>query len=146
MAADRTRGVVDTNVLILRHWIAPSDLPEELAISAVTLAELSAGVHHVSGDGEDAVRERARRVDVLQRAESDFDPIPFDANAARRYGQLSAAVLALGRVPRRRVADLMIAATASVLGLPLYTTNPDDYAGLAQWVDVRAVPRPPSAP
>jgi len=140
MLGEVSRGIADTNILILRAGIDPAELPDELAISAVTLAELTAGVHHVSGEG--AEQERARRLDVLQRAENQFEPIPFDSEMARRYGQLCAAVFAHGRTPRRRIADLMIGATASVLGLPLYTTNPDDYAGLDQWVDVRVVTRP----
>ena len=67
---------------------------------------------------------------MLQRAEHEFDPIPFDAEAARAYGQVIAAVIGAGRSPRRRTADLMIASTAIAAGLPLYTANPDDFAGL----------------
>jgi len=132
-----TRGLLDTNILILRADISASDLPDEMAISAVTLAELADVVHSA---GDEA--ERARRVDILQRAENEFAPLPFDAEAARRYGQVCAAVRAYGRTPRRRVADLMIAATASVYGLPLYTTNPQGYAGLEGLVDVQTVARP----
>lgn len=87
-----------------------------MAISAITLAELSAGPHEVRRNGEqgayDEHIERARRLDVLQRAESEFDPVPFDVEAARIYGRVSAAVIAGGRKPRRRMVDLMIAATA----------------------------------
>ena len=137
-----TQGLADTNVLILRHWIDPKMLPDEIAISAVTLAELSAGPLYVRGGDQEARTERARRILNLQWVESHFDPLPFDAEAARAYGQLVGGVLALGRVPRRRHADLQIAATAVVNGLPLYTTNPDDFAGLEQWVEVVAVPRP----
>jgi predicted nucleic acid-binding protein len=86
--------------------------------------------------------ERARRLDVLQRAEHEFDPIPFDADAARAYGRVTAAVIAAGRKPRRRAADLMIAATAIVAELPLYTTNPDDFVGLDHLVTVIPVTRP----
>src|SRR4051794_38935263 len=80
--ADRRRGLLDTNILILRRRIDPDDLPEELAISTITLAELSAGVQLVEGDDRAARAERARRTDLLQRVESEFDPIPFDADAA----------------------------------------------------------------
>jgi predicted nucleic acid-binding protein len=73
---------------------------------------------------------RVARLDVLQRAEREFDPIPFGAGAARACGQVIAAVIGAGRSPRHRTADLMIAATAIAAGLPLYTTNPDDFAGL----------------
>ena len=140
------RGLLDTSIMILRSRIAPEDLPDEMAISAVTLAELSAGPHEVRSDTEqDAyfeATERARRLDVLQRAEHEFDPIPFDADVARAYGRVTAAVIAAGRKPRRRAADLMIAATAIVAELPLYTTNPDDFVGLDHLVTVIPVTRP----
>ena len=142
MPAELQRGLLDTNILVLRRAIDPAELPDEVAISAVTLAELSAGVHLVEGDDAVARAERARRADVLQRAENEFDPIPFDAEAARLFGRLSAAVRADGRTPRRRIADLMIAAVAAAADLPLYTTNPDDFAGLDEIVRVRAVGRP----
>ncbi|WP_136517722.1 MULTISPECIES: type II toxin-antitoxin system VapC family toxin [Cellulomonas] len=145
MPVDHDRGLLDTNVLILRRWIDAALLPDEVAISAVTLGELSAGVHLVTGDDADAHAERARRTDVLQRAESEFDPLPFDAEAARLYGRVAAAVRAAGRTPRRRVADLMIAATAAANGLPLWTTNPADFAGLDGVVEVVALARPERA-
>ncbi len=140
--AGERRGLLDTDILILRRWIDPERLPTQMAISAVTLADLSAGVHLVNGDDTAARDERARRTDVLQRVESEFDPIPFDAEAARAFGRISAAVSEGGRTPRRRVADLMIAAVAAAADLPLYTTNPDDFAGLAGIVRIVAVPRP----
>ncbi|WP_243842954.1 type II toxin-antitoxin system VapC family toxin [Mumia sp. ZJ430] len=142
MPTDRERGLLDTNILVLRRLIDPGELPLEVAISAVTLAELSAGVHLVAGDDAEARAERARRTDILQRAEYAFDPLPFDAEAARAFGRISAAVRDVGRTPRRRVADLMIAAVAAAADLPLYTTNPDDFAGLDGIVDVIAVTRP----
>lgn len=86
--------------------------------------------------------ERARRLDVLQRAEHEFDPIPFEADAARAYGRVTAAVVAAGRKPRRSAVDLMIAATAIAAELPLYTTNPDDFAGLRHLLTVVPVTRP----
>ncbi|WP_435737241.1 PIN domain-containing protein [Cellulosimicrobium sp. PMB13] len=128
--------------MILRRSIDASVLPEEVAISAVTLAELAAGVHLVAGDDSAARAERARRTDVLQRAEHEFDPIPFDAEATRAFGRICAAVRGTGRTPRRRVADLMIAAVAVVNGLPLCTTSPDDFAGLEELLQVVEVARP----
>lgn len=142
MTADLTRGLIDTNIVILRRIIAPDELPDEMAISAITLAELSAGVHLVAGDGADAITERARRTAVLQRTESEFDPIAFDTDAARAFGRVSAAVHALGRSAKRRTADLMIASTAAATGLPLYTTNPGDFEGLADIVEIVGVHRP----
>jgi hypothetical protein len=133
----RVHGLLDTNTLILRRQIDHAQLPDTMSISAVTLAELSAGPHHT-----DDPPERARRLDVLQRAESEFDPLPFDAEAARAFGRVAAAVLAAGRKPRARTADLMIASVAIANRLPLYTTNPDDFAGLDTLVTVVAVPLP----
>jgi len=147
MSATRnSRGLLDTNIVILARWIDSAELPKEMAISAVTLAELSAGPHLVRGDDADARAERARRSDVVQRAENEFDPLPFDAEAARAYGRISAAVADVGRTPRRRVADLMIAAVAAAQGLPLYTTNPSDYLGVEDLVDIVAVHRPALTP
>lgn len=142
MPAEKRRGLLDTNILILRRWLDSDLLPDEMAICAVTLAELSAGVHLVRGDDAQARAERARRTDVLQRAEGEFDPIPFDGEAARAYGRISAAVRASGRAPRRRVADLMIASVAASNGLALWTTNPGDFAGLDELVTIVPVPRP----
>lgn len=147
MSGDLPRqGLLDTNILILRRWIDPAELPAEMAISAITLAELSAGPHEVrSNDAQGAYdehAERARRLEILQRAESEFDPVPFDAEAARIYGRVSAAVISAGRKPRRRLADLMIAATAIAEGLPLFTTNPVDFAGLDTLARIIPVTRP----
>lgn len=142
MPADVTRGLLDTNILILAAWIDPLTLPEVSAVSAVTLGELSAGVSLVRGDDADARAERGRRLEVLQRVESEFDPIPFGAAAARIFGRICGAVADHGRTPRSRVADLMVAATAAAEGLALYTSNPDDFVGLGGIVEVIAVPRP----
>lgn len=142
MTAEHPRGLVDTSIVILRDWIVAEDLPQELTISAVTLAELSAGPSAVLGDDPAARAERARRTAILQRTESEFEPLPFGVDEARWYGQMVGAVVAHGRTPRRRHADLEIAATAAACGLPLYTANPDDYAGLDALLAVVAVPRP----
>jgi predicted nucleic acid-binding protein len=133
----RTRGLIDTNIVIHLAALNLVELPDEMVISAVTLAELSAGPHHT-----DDAAERARRTSVLQHTEATFDPLPFDAEAARAFGLVSAAVLTAGRKPRRRLADLMIASVAVVNRLPLYTTNPDDFAGLEKLLTVVAVRRP----
>jgi predicted nucleic acid-binding protein len=121
-------------------------LPDEVAISAITLAELSAGPHQVRRNDEqdqyDEHAERARRLEILQRAENEFDPVPFDAEAARLFGRVTAAVIAVAAHPRRRITDLMIASTAIAEGLPLYTTNPDDYAGLDSLLPTVGVARP----
>ncbi|HUY52363.1 MAG TPA: type II toxin-antitoxin system VapC family toxin [Streptosporangiaceae bacterium] len=148
MTADRhEQGLLDTNIMILRKWVDPAELPAAVAISTITLAELSAGPHEVrprsEQGGYEEHAERARRLDVLQRAENEFDPIPFDVEAARAYGQVSAAVIAAGRKPRRRAVDLMIASVAIAEGIPLFTTNPADFAGLDHLLTVVPVTRPP---
>ena len=110
-------------------------LPMEVAISAITMAELAAGPH-ATGDSE----ERARRQDRLQRAEAAFDPLPFDSDAARAYGRIYAAVIAGGRKARgQRAVDLLIAAMACAADLPLYTRNPDYFRGLGDIISVVAV-------
>ena len=132
--AELSRGLLDTSVVIDHHLIEVDRLPEESAISAVTLAELAAGPH-AAEDPE----ERARRQDRLQWAATTWDPLPFDADAARAYGQIFAAVKATGRRTRSRLADLLIASTAAAHGLPLYTRNPSDLKGLGKIIDVVAV-------
>jgi predicted nucleic acid-binding protein len=140
------QGLLDTNVVILRSWVDPAELPDEMAISAITLAELSAGPHEVRGGPEqgayDEHAERARRLEILQRTEHEFDPIPFAVEAARVYGRVTAAVVGVGRKPRRRIADLMIASVAIAEGLPLFTTNPKDFAGLDSFLTIVPVNRP----
>lgn len=128
------RGILDTSVIIDLRVVDATRLPDEPAITAITLAELS--------DGPAAARdpaERAARMADLQDVEHRFDPLPFDDHAARRYGQLAALVRAAGRTPRPRRLDLMIAAIASVAGLPLFTRNPNDFAGLDSLLSVVAV-------
>lgn len=113
----------------------PTDLPAELAVSAITMAELAAGPHATT-DAE----ERARRQDRLQRAEAAFDPLPFDSDAARAYGRIYAAVSSAGRKARgARAVDLLIAAVALALELPLYTRNPADFRSLDALLDVIGV-------
>lgn len=115
--------------------IDPVLLPQECAIAAITLAELAAGPHCTS----DAA-ERGRRQDRLQRVERAFDPLPFDEAAARAYGRLYALEVARGRKARgARMADLLIAATAASAGLPVFTRNPTDFAGLDEFVTVIAI-------
>jgi len=131
------RGLIDTSVVIDLQRVAAADLPEELAISAITLAELAAGPLATSDPSE-----RARRQDRLQRAEATFDPLPFDVAAARAYGRIYAAVISAGRkAPGRRAVDLLIAATAMAAGLPLYTRNPEDFGHLPD-LDVITVTLP----
>jgi len=126
----RARGLVDTSVLI--DPPPESALPEEASVAAITLAELVAGVHATRDPNE-----RARRQDRLQRVEATLEALPFDADAARAYGRVFAAITAGGRKARgKRAIDLLIAATALSAGLPLYTRNVDDFSGLDGVVDI----------
>jgi len=124
--------VIDTSVVIDLDRLESGLLPIEVAVSAVTMAELAAGPHATSDENE-----RARRQDRLQRAEATFDPLPFDAESARAYGRIYAAVVASGRKARgARAVDLLIAATALANALPLYTRNVEDFQGLGELVEV----------
>lgn len=130
------RGLLDTSVVVALEGLTAEQLPEEPAISALTLAELAAGP--LATDDED---ERARRQDRLQRVETLLDPLPFDAAAARAYGRVYAATRAAERKPRgARAVDLMIAAVALAHELPLFTRNPDDFDHLTViGLDLRTV-------
>ncbi|ASU56302.1 MULTISPECIES: type II toxin-antitoxin system VapC family toxin [Nocardiopsis] len=133
--ADRfDEGVLDTCVFVDLGVIDPERLPRYPEITSVTMAELHQGV----AMAKDPV-SRAQRTEKLQSAVVDFAPLPFDGEAAARYGTLVALTLAAGRTPKPRRMDLMIAAVASVHGLPLYTRNTDDFVGLDSVVRVVSV-------
>ena len=133
------RGLLDTNTLILLPLLRDATaLPVEPLISTITLAELSVGPLVARTE-----TERAARQAHLQQAEADFDPLPFDAAAARAFGQVAASLRRAGRKPAARSYDAMIAAVAVVNDLPLYTCNPDDFAAIER-LDVRDVPHPDS--
>ncbi|MGH3073326.1 MAG: type II toxin-antitoxin system VapC family toxin [Gaiellales bacterium] len=133
-------GLLDTSaVLALRRLPDPSVLPDVALISAITLAELSVGPLVATDDAE-----RARRLAHVQQAEADFDPIPFDAAAARAFGIVASAYRRSGRKPAARAFDALIASTAIANGLPLYTANPADFAGI-DGLMVRSVDAPDTA-
>jgi tRNA(fMet)-specific endonuclease VapC len=120
------RGVLDTStVILLGRLDDAAALPAEPLITAVTLAELSVGP--LVADDE---RERVARQTRLQQAEADFDPLPFDAAAARAFGRVAASLRRAGRKRTARSYDAMIAATALANDLPVYTCNPDDFDGI----------------
>ena len=125
------RGLLDTSVVIAREV---ANLPDVAAISAATVGELHFGVHLAKDD-----RARRARLRRLAEIEAAFDPLPIDAAVARAYGALAHVVVLAGRQPRRRAIDLLIAATAHTYGLPLYTRNADDLAGVEDEVEIRVV-------
>lgn len=135
MTVPEGAGLLDTNLVIDLARVAPDDLPDVPVISAITLAELSVGPL-VATDP----RERAHRQQVLQLAEASFDPLPFDAAAARSFGEVAASLRASGRKPAARGYDALIAAVAISHQIPLHTANPDDFAQI-EGLDLRPVRR-----
>ncbi len=144
--SQHARGVLDTStVVLLGHLEDAAALPAEPLITAITLAELSVGPL-VAGEERERVARQAR----LQQAEADFDPLPFDAGAARTFGRVAASLRRSGRKRTARSYDAMIAATALANDLPVYTCNPADFTGIDD-LQIVAVPVPestekPSAP
>jgi predicted nucleic acid-binding protein len=134
------RGVLDTSTIVLFERIADvSTLPEVPMITAVTLAELSVGPLVASDPREQAIRQLR-----LQQAEADFQPLPFDAAAARSFGRVAASLRRAGRKSSARAFDAMIAATAIANDLPLFTCNPSDFENI-DYLDLRSIPHPDSA-
>jgi len=126
-------GLLDTNVVVQLRDMNAEKLPVRPMISAITLAELSVGPLVAKSP-----KERSARQAVLQQAEADFDPLPFDASAARAFGQVAASLRQAGRKTSARSYDAMIAAVALANGLPLYTANPVGFAGI-EGLDVRPI-------
>jgi tRNA(fMet)-specific endonuclease VapC len=136
-SAQRPRGLLDTNAVIFLPRIEdPALLPHEPLISSVTLAELSVGPLVATTE-----EERAARQAHLQQAEADFDPLPFDAAAARAFAQVAASLRRAGRKRHARAFDAMIAATAISNQIPLFTPNPNDFASI-DGLEVVAIPIP----
>jgi tRNA(fMet)-specific endonuclease VapC len=140
-AIEPAQGILDTStVILLQHLEDAILLPSEPLITAVTLAELSVGPL-VTDDATERVARQAH----LQQAEADFDPLPFDAAAARAFGGVAASLRRSGRKTSARAYDAMIAATAVANDLPLYTCNPGDFLGI-DGLEVIAVPVPDTGP
>ena len=130
------RGLLDTSTVVLLGRLDAHDLPDELLIATITLAELSVGPLVTTNR-----KERAARQAVLQQAEADFDPIPFDADAARAFGRVAASLRAAGRKVQARSYGTMIAAVAIANELPLFTVNPGDFTGI-EGLDLRSLEHP----
>ena len=131
-----TVGVLDTNAVVLLGSFEPDLLPAEPMITALTLAELSAGPLATDDPGE-----RAARQVRLQEVEASFDPLPFDASAARAFALVAADLRSTGRRIRPRAFDALIAATAIANELPLYTCNAREFAGITG-LEVVNLPHP----
>jgi predicted nucleic acid-binding protein len=130
-------GLLDTSTVILLSRLPDAGvLPQEPLISAITLAELSVGPLVTTDESE-----RSRRLAHLQQAEADFAPVAFDAAAARAFGRVASSLRESGRKTSARAYDALIAATALANGLPLFTVNPRDFAGIDD-LEVVAVPHP----
>jgi len=130
-------GLLDTSTVILLPRLRDATLlPIRPLISAITLAELTVGPL-VAGSEEERVARQAH----LQQAEVDFEPLPFDAAAARAFGGVAASLRRSGRKTAARAYDAMIAAVAVANDLALYTCNPDDFAGI-DGLSVIPVPHP----
>ncbi|HTB49443.1 MAG TPA: type II toxin-antitoxin system VapC family toxin [Solirubrobacteraceae bacterium] len=135
------QGILDTSTVILLGRLTDAKaLPAEPLITAVTLAELSVGPLVAKGESE-----RVARQAQLQQAEADFEPLPFDASAARAFGRVAASLRSSGRKPTARTYDAMIAATAVANDLPIYTCNPRDFNDI-DGLEVVAVPVPDDLP
>lgn len=119
------RGILDTSTIVDLERLDPAVLPSEPVITAITLAELSVGPLVTDDD-----LERARRQARLQAVEATFDPLPFDAAAARAFGEVAAELRASGRKPAARAYDALMAATARSTGLGIWTRNPADFDGI----------------
>jgi predicted nucleic acid-binding protein len=115
------RGLLDTSVFIAREQrrdLEFAALPDEGAISVVTLAELGAGVHLA-----DSEPIRAQRLATLVAARSTFRALPIDADVAADFAELAAAAHRAGRRPK--IQDTWIAATARVHEIAVYTQDND---------------------
>lgn len=127
-----SRGLADISVAVDQDSLASVASDVEIAISALTFAELLAGLRTASNE-----LMRARRKAHLLRIEAWVEALPFDLACARAWAQIYAAIERIGRKPRgSRAIDLMIAATALAHDLPLYTLNPKDLRGLEDLIEI----------
>lgn len=121
-----SRALLDTSVLIARGQAEAleRELPDEVAVSVVSIAELEVGVLLARDQSA-----RAQRLRTLTEVRALAAALPIDERTASAYAELAAAVLGAGRRPR--VNDTWIAATALVNGAEVWTRDADfsDFAG-----------------
>jgi len=127
------QGLLDTSVVINLAHLSAADLPATSFISAITLAELTVGPLIAQSDDD-----RIARQAVLQQTEAQFNPLPFDAEAARVFGRIAARLRRQGRKRKARAYDALIAATSVRYELPLFTCNPKDF-DMIEGLEVHAV-------
>lgn len=139
MITQPRRVLLDTSVLIDYPEPEVTALADQLAVSAVSVAELYFGVFLAPDPIEQLLRLRRLRV-VIDR----YDVLPFDADAAEYYGTLCAALRQSGRDPRPRRMDLQIAATAARFGVTLLTRDSADFKALGKAVEVIVLPTNPA--
>lgn len=109
--------LLDTSVLVGAIGELAT-VPDEAAVSVLTLGELLVGVH-LAPDAE----SRERRLEALTEVERRFEPLPIDVGVARRFALLVVEARQRGRRPR--VVDTLIAATALAHGLVVHTRDRD---------------------
>jgi hypothetical protein len=136
MNSRKPMGLLETCALIDFEDLADEALPIVSQICSITITELMMGVHMAKG-----AAERSARITKLISVSANFDPLPFDEKAANSFNALVGFTVAIGRNPKPRKNDLMIAATAAANGLPLYTANVDDFKGLESVLEVIEVRR-----
>jgi predicted nucleic acid-binding protein len=115
------KGLLDTSVFIADEEgreVIPGRLPDQAAISVVTLAELELGVHLARSE-----EARGLRLRTLQAARATYVALPVDEGVASAFAELVATARRAGRRPK--VQDTWIAATARAHGVAVYTQDSD---------------------
>lgn len=133
MTATFEHALLDTSVVIEYPAKLVAARTATAAVSTITLAELAYGLHTLDPLVNAAREQRYHWIS------NTFDPIPFDGNAARTYGALCASVRATGRDSKPRRFDLLIAAVAVALRIPLITRNENDFRGIHSSLTLVAV-------
>ncbi|HWH32112.1 MAG TPA: type II toxin-antitoxin system VapC family toxin [Egibacteraceae bacterium] len=129
--------MLDSNTIILLSRLGPgTPMPRQALASTITFAELCVGPVVATDPAVVAIRQSE-----VNLAEKSFELLPFDVASARTYAGVVASLRAAGRKGASRTTDAMIAAVAIANGLPLYTCNPADFAGI-DGLEVVPIPHP----